>query len=114
MERCFLRAFRPYGSTLTLASPFDSDVGADRIDPPDERLRLVVVFIETFNGSLRDECLNVNWFETLAEARRLILTALEETFNGCMPMDVDLQEARDVKAPINGLADLIIKKQEEA
>jgi acyl carrier protein len=43
----------------------------------------------------------------------VILTALEETFNGCMPMDVDLQEARDVKAPINGLADLIIKKQEE-
>ena len=29
-------------------------------------------FIETFNGSLRDECLNVHWFETLAEARRLI------------------------------------------
>jgi putative transposase len=29
-------------------------------------------FIETFNGSLRDECLNIHWFETLAEARRLI------------------------------------------
>jgi putative transposase len=29
-------------------------------------------FIETFNGSLRDECLNVHWFENLAEARRLI------------------------------------------
>jgi putative transposase len=29
-------------------------------------------FIETFNGSLRDECLNVHWFETLAEARCLI------------------------------------------
>lgn len=26
-------------------------------------------FIETFNGSLRDGCLNVNWFETIAEAR---------------------------------------------
>ena len=26
-------------------------------------------FIETFNGSLRDECLNVNWFETLDEAK---------------------------------------------
>jgi len=25
-------------------------------------------FIETFNGALRDECLNVHWFETLAEA----------------------------------------------
>jgi putative transposase len=29
-------------------------------------------FIETFNGSLRDECLNVHWFETIADARRLI------------------------------------------
>jgi putative transposase len=29
-------------------------------------------FIETFNRSLRDECLNVHWFETLSEARRLI------------------------------------------
>jgi len=23
-------------------------------------------FIETFNGSLRDECLNIHWFDTLA------------------------------------------------
>ena len=29
-------------------------------------------FIETFNGSLRDECLNLHWFETLAEARTII------------------------------------------
>ena len=28
--------------------------------------------IETFNGSLRDECLNLHWFETIAEAKRLI------------------------------------------
>ncbi len=27
--------------------------------------------IETFNGSFRDECLNLHWFETLGEARRL-------------------------------------------
>lgn len=26
-------------------------------------------FIETFNGSLRDECLNLHWFETIADAR---------------------------------------------
>jgi putative transposase len=25
-------------------------------------------FVETFNGSLRDECLNVHWFETLEDA----------------------------------------------
>jgi len=29
-------------------------------------------FVETFNGSLRDECLNVHWFETLDEARETI------------------------------------------
>jgi putative transposase len=29
-------------------------------------------FIETFNGSLRDECLNLHWFGSLTEARRLI------------------------------------------
>jgi putative transposase len=26
-------------------------------------------FIETFNGSLRDECLSLHWFETMAEAK---------------------------------------------
>jgi transposase InsO family protein len=26
-------------------------------------------FIESFNGSFRDECLNVHWFESLEEAR---------------------------------------------
>jgi putative transposase len=29
-------------------------------------------FVETFNGSLRDECLNVHWFETLGEATEKI------------------------------------------
>jgi len=29
-------------------------------------------FIESFNGKLRDECLNMYWFESLAEARRII------------------------------------------
>ena len=29
-------------------------------------------FIETFNGSFRDECLNLHWFETLAEARAIV------------------------------------------
>ena len=29
-------------------------------------------FIETFNGSLRDECLNVHWFESLKEAKEKI------------------------------------------
>jgi putative transposase len=29
-------------------------------------------FVESFNGSLRDECLNVNWFESLDEASAII------------------------------------------
>jgi putative transposase len=29
-------------------------------------------WIESFNGRLREECLNVQWFETLDEARRAI------------------------------------------
>ena len=28
--------------------------------------------VETFNGSLRDECLNVHWFKTLAEAKQVL------------------------------------------
>lgn len=28
--------------------------------------------IESFNGKIRDECLNENWFETLSEAKALI------------------------------------------
>jgi hypothetical protein len=29
-------------------------------------------YIESFNGRFRDECLNANWFENLADARRRI------------------------------------------
>ena len=29
-------------------------------------------FIESFNGSLRDECLNVHWFESIDHARKVI------------------------------------------
>lgn len=31
-------------------------------------------FVESFNGSLRDECLNVYWFETIEEAREIVET----------------------------------------
>jgi|TARA_R100001198_G_scaffold24328_1_gene12722 putative transposase len=30
------------------------------------------VHMNSFNGSLRDECLNINWFASLAEVKRLI------------------------------------------
>jgi len=29
-------------------------------------------FTESFNGKFRDECLNMHWFESLGQARRLI------------------------------------------
>lgn len=29
-------------------------------------------YVETFNGSLRDECLNLHWFESLGQAREII------------------------------------------
>ena len=34
--------------------------------------------IESFNGKLRDECLNENWFLTLADAKRMIENWREE------------------------------------
>ncbi len=41
-------------------------------------------FVESFNGTFRDECLNVHWFETLAEAKQLIEAWLQE-YNGGRP-----------------------------
>ena len=38
-------------------------------------------FIETFNGSLRDECLSLHRFETLAEAKAIV-EAWRRDFNG--------------------------------
>jgi putative transposase len=29
-------------------------------------------YVETFNGSLRDECLNVHWFETMEDAKAIV------------------------------------------
>ena len=36
-------------------------------------------FVESFNGSLRDECLNVNWFESLDEASAIIEACASST-----------------------------------
>jgi len=41
-------------------------------------------FIETFNGSFRDECLNVHWFASLPEAKRLI-EAWRQDYNVSRP-----------------------------
>jgi putative transposase len=37
--------------------------------------------VESFNGRLRDECLNANWFRILAEAREKI-GAWKDEYNG--------------------------------
>lgn len=41
-------------------------------------------FIESFNGSFRDECLNVNWFLSLEDATEKI-TAFKEEYNHFRP-----------------------------
>ena len=48
---------------------YHREVGLDFICPgkPVEN-----AFIESFNGTLRDECLNTNWFASLDEARAAI------------------------------------------
>ena len=41
-------------------------------------------FIESFNGSLRDECLNVNWFLSLEDAQQK-LDVWKEDYNSYRP-----------------------------
>jgi putative transposase len=41
-------------------------------------------FIESFNGSFRDECLNVNWFLSLKDAKEKI-NAFKEEYNHFRP-----------------------------
>ena len=41
-------------------------------------------YVESFNGKLRDECLNEHWFTSLADARR-ILTAWRQDYNTVRP-----------------------------
>ena len=41
-------------------------------------------FIESFNGTMRNECLNEHWFTDLADARRLI-EAWRVDYNQCRP-----------------------------
>ena len=41
-------------------------------------------FIESFNGSFRDECLNINWFLSLEDAQEKI-AAFKDDYNGFRP-----------------------------
>ena len=40
--------------------------------------------VESFNGRMRDECLNLHWFRTLDEAR-VTITAYREDYNAVRP-----------------------------
>ena len=41
-------------------------------------------YIESFNGKIRDECLNENWFETVAEAE-ILIGIWRNDYNQCRP-----------------------------
>jgi putative transposase len=41
-------------------------------------------YVETFNGSLRDECLNVHWFESIDDAK-VIIEAWRRDYNETRP-----------------------------
>ena len=40
--------------------------------------RPITRYVESFNGTLRSECLDAHWFETLAEAKQVIETWRQE------------------------------------
>jgi putative transposase len=55
-------------------------------------------YVESFNGSLRDECLNVNWFLSLQDARGKI------EVGGGTTMRVDLTQRSETCRPANSPA----------
>ncbi|MEZ6196811.1 MAG: IS3 family transposase [Planctomycetota bacterium] len=64
-------------------------------------------FVESFNGRLRDECLNQHWFADLAEARELIAdwkddynaVRLHGSLNGMTPREYAAQFGELARAP---------------
>lgn len=59
-------------------------------------------FCESFNGKLRDECLNENWFEVLSGARRVIENYRVE-YNGERP-----HSALGNRSPVEFLANIML------
>ena len=57
--------------------------------------------IESFNGNLRDECLSLHWFESLAEARMEIEARRQED-NGTRP-----HSSLGNQAPVQYIAELL-------
>lgn len=63
-------------------------------------------FIESFNGRFRDECLNANWFRTLAEAKVLISQWLKDyneqrphsALGGMTPIEYEEAQIRTQRA----------------
>ncbi len=63
-------------------------------------------FIESFNGSLRDECLNTHWFESLDEAQQM-LEAWRGQYNESRPhMALDGQSPDEFVQRLNDLDNL--------
>jgi putative transposase len=54
-------------------------------------------YVESFNGRLRDECLNEHWFVTLAQARAII-EARRHEYNHGRPKSCDLKNRRPRRA----------------
>jgi putative transposase len=48
-------------------------------------------YVETFNGSPQDECLNFHWFKTLTEAKH-VLEAWRRDYNEMRPAHTVLSE----------------------
>ena len=55
-------------------------------------------YLESFNGTFRDECLNVHWFRSLADARQII-TAWKEEYTTERP-----HSALNGRTPVEGAA----------
>jgi putative transposase len=61
-------------------------------------------FVESFNGSFRDECLNVHWFESLDEAKRQI-EAWRQDYNESRPHQALKDQAPAEYARRHGLSE---------
>jgi putative transposase len=68
-------------ASMVLANVFRKEVGSEFIWAYDNRITMDFSspgkptdnpFIESFNGSFRDECLNIHWFLSLDDAREKI------------------------------------------
>ena len=75
---------------------YDHKVVLDFIDPGKPMQN---GYLESFNGKFRDECLNIHWFRSLADARQII-TAWKEEYTTERP-----HSALGGQTPAKGVAD---------